>query len=321
MLAYILAVLVGSGSVGLYIAAFFFPEIHRKQDFIWSGVGCFYALFLWVYAHQVTGGILVGQTTSVILLGWFAWQTFQLRRQLAPIEREEAIANAVQLPNRKGTTTQSASPKPAAPAPATTPSATTVSTTAPADRVKQSIEKPTATVATQPAAREKPTTPVTSKPTSSEKPTTPVAHKPVTSEQPTAPVDTVRQSIDRPAPTPTPAPDPIPLADVKIPPANIKATPPVADRQVASSPQPPQPPTIPSPESDEDRAWIKLEVKPDPVRSKPLGTPVQPPTPLLSAATNPDVVPPVQNLPHADSNSNIPTDPLPTPKVELEEPN
>jgi hypothetical protein len=85
MLAYILAVLVGTGSVGLYIAAFFFPEIHRKQDFIWSGVGCFYALTLWIYAHEVSGGILVGQTASVVLIGWFAWQILKLRRQLVPI--------------------------------------------------------------------------------------------------------------------------------------------------------------------------------------------------------------------------------------------
>jgi hypothetical protein len=383
MLAYILAVLVGSGSVSLYLAAFFYPEIHRKQDFIWSGVGCFYALFLWVYAHQVTGGILVGQTTSVILLGWFAWQTFQLRRQLAPIDREAAIANAVQLPNRKGTT-KSASPKPTSPTSATIPSATTVST-APATKVQQSIEKPTAPVATKPAANEKPTAPVATKPAANEKPTAPVATKPAANEKPTAPVatkpaanekptapvatkpaaneeptapvatkpaanekptapiatkpaanekpttpiatkpaanerstmpvDTTKQSIDRPAP------DSISLADVKIPPATIKATPPIADRQVASSPQP-LPPTTPSPEAEEDRAWIKLEVKPNSARSKPLGTPAQPPTPLLAAATNPEeIAKSTQSRPQTDSNSNIQSDSISTAKIELEEPN
>jgi hypothetical protein len=287
MLAYILAVLVGTGSVGLYIAAFFFPEIHRKQDFIWSGVGCFYALFLWVYAHQVTGGILVGQTTSVILLGWFAWQTFQLRRQLAPLDRAAAIANAVQLPNRQGTT-KPAPPKPASPTPAAMPSATTVSTTAPAAQVKQSIDKPPTTVAPKPASIDKKTTPVTTKPT----------------------------SIDLPAS----APEQIPLADVKIPPASVKAAPPVANQPVESSPPPPPTPTTPNPETEEDRAWIKLEVKPDPARSKPLGTPAQPPTPLLSAATNTDA-PPVQSRPQTDAKSQIPTQTLPTAKVELEEPN
>ncbi len=102
MLAYILAVLVGVGSVGLYIAAFFFPEIHRKQDFIWSGVGCFYALTLWIYAREVTGGILVGQTASVALIGWFAWQIIKLRRQLVPI-----VGTAAQSePRQPSTTTQ-----------------------------------------------------------------------------------------------------------------------------------------------------------------------------------------------------------------------
>jgi hypothetical protein len=141
MLAYILAVLVGTGSIGLYTAAFFFPEIHRKQDFIWSGVGCFYALFLWIYAHQVTGGILVGQTTSVILLGWFGWQTFQLRRQLAPIDRATAIANAIQIPKRNSEPKSAPkTPKPSAQAPLATPPKTT-STSTPVATVKQSIDK------------------------------------------------------------------------------------------------------------------------------------------------------------------------------------
>jgi hypothetical protein len=102
MLAYILAVLVGTSSVGLYLSAFFFPEIHRKQDFIWSGVGLFYALFLWLYAHQVTGGILVGQTTSVALLGWLTWQTLKLRRQLVPVNQQPPIPNTNELQKQSG---------------------------------------------------------------------------------------------------------------------------------------------------------------------------------------------------------------------------
>ncbi|MFM2304774.1 MAG: hypothetical protein RLZZ135_2186 [Cyanobacteriota bacterium] len=102
MLAYILAVFIGTGSVGLYIAAFFFPELHRKQDFIWSGVGCFYALTLWIYAHEVTGGILVGQIASVALIGWFAWQILKLRRQLIPVERQTPIPNPTQLQTKLG---------------------------------------------------------------------------------------------------------------------------------------------------------------------------------------------------------------------------
>jgi Ycf66 protein N-terminus len=102
MLAYILAVLVGTGSVGLYISAFFFPEIHRKHDFIWSGVGFFYALVLWIYAGQETGGILVGQTASVALLGWFAWQTLKLRRQLVPVSQQTPIPDTTKLQAQLG---------------------------------------------------------------------------------------------------------------------------------------------------------------------------------------------------------------------------
>jgi hypothetical protein len=90
MLGYLLAVLVGTGSAGLYVAAFFFPEIHRKPDFIWGGVGLFYALALWIYAKEMSGGILVGQVASVALLGWFGWQTIKLR-QLVPIDWQTAL--------------------------------------------------------------------------------------------------------------------------------------------------------------------------------------------------------------------------------------
>ncbi|MBD2021794.1 Ycf66 family protein, partial [Leptolyngbya sp. FACHB-36] len=75
MLAYLLALVVALGSFALYMAAFFFPEVHRKNDFIWSGVGLFYALVLWVCGERITGGVLLGQTASVALLGWLGWQT------------------------------------------------------------------------------------------------------------------------------------------------------------------------------------------------------------------------------------------------------
>ncbi len=91
MLAYVLAWVVGLGSLGIYLAAFFFPEIHRKNDFIWSGIGLFYALVLWVYAKRVTGGLLLGQTASVSLLCWFGWQTLTLRRQLTPLDQQTQL--------------------------------------------------------------------------------------------------------------------------------------------------------------------------------------------------------------------------------------
>ncbi|MFM7365786.1 MAG: Ycf66 family protein [Cuspidothrix sp.] len=84
MLTYLLALVVTFGSLAIYLAAFFFPEIHRQQDFIWSGVGLFYALVLWIFAPRITGGLLLGHIASVSMLVWFIAQTLLLRRQLTP---------------------------------------------------------------------------------------------------------------------------------------------------------------------------------------------------------------------------------------------
>lgn len=85
MLAYLLALMVAVGSLVFYLAAFFLPEIHRRQDFIWSGVGLFYALVLWSCAGRITGAVLLGQMASVALLGGLAWQTLALRRAMTPV--------------------------------------------------------------------------------------------------------------------------------------------------------------------------------------------------------------------------------------------
>jgi hypothetical protein len=94
MLSYLLAITVGLGSFSLYMAAFFFPEVHRKYDLIWSGVGMFYALVLWVCAGRITGGLLLGQIASVALLGWFGWQTLQLRREQTPSAQQTQLPEA-----------------------------------------------------------------------------------------------------------------------------------------------------------------------------------------------------------------------------------
>ncbi|AKG20741.1 Ycf66 family protein [Calothrix sp. 336/3] len=91
MLAHFLALAVGLGSIAIYMAAFFFPEIHRKNDFIWSGVGFFYALVLWVFAQRITGGLLLGHVASVALLGWLGGQTLVLRRQVIPKAQQTPI--------------------------------------------------------------------------------------------------------------------------------------------------------------------------------------------------------------------------------------
>ena len=91
MLAYILAIAVGLGSFALYMSAFFFPEVHRKNDLVWSGVGLFYALILWACAGRFTGAVLLGQVASVSLLGWLGWQTLSLRRSLTPVAQQTPI--------------------------------------------------------------------------------------------------------------------------------------------------------------------------------------------------------------------------------------
>ncbi|MBE9256741.1 Ycf66 family protein [Dolichospermum sp. LEGE 00246] len=91
MLAYFLALVIGFGSLAIYLSAFFFPEIHRKNDFIWSGVGLFYALVLWIFAPRITGGLLLGHVSSVAMLVWFVAQTLSLRRQLAPAGQQTPL--------------------------------------------------------------------------------------------------------------------------------------------------------------------------------------------------------------------------------------
>ncbi|MBW4487622.1 MAG: hypothetical protein KME12_07515 [Trichocoleus desertorum ATA4-8-CV12] len=106
MLAYILALAVALGSFALYMAAFFFPEVHRKSDFIWSGIALFYALVLWVCAGRITGGVLLGQTASVALLGWFGWQTLKMRWDLTPPEQKTQLPAQATPAALRGTTQQ-----------------------------------------------------------------------------------------------------------------------------------------------------------------------------------------------------------------------
>jgi hypothetical protein len=96
MLAYVLAIAVGVGSIALYMAAFLFPELHRKNDFIWSGVGLFYALVLWVCAGRITGGVLLGQMASISLIGWLGWQMLVLRLAIARSGASETISPETQ---------------------------------------------------------------------------------------------------------------------------------------------------------------------------------------------------------------------------------
>lgn len=93
-MAHLLAILVGLSGFILYMAAFFFPEVHRKNDFIWSGIIFFYALALWVYSGRITGGVLLGQVASVVVLGWLGWQTLAMRRQLTPYDQQTWVSGS-----------------------------------------------------------------------------------------------------------------------------------------------------------------------------------------------------------------------------------
>ena len=88
MLAYILAIAIALASVVLFFSAFFAPKLHRKDDFLWSGVGLFYGLILWLCAGRFTGAALLGQMAAVVLVLSFAWQTISLRAAIANPEKQ-----------------------------------------------------------------------------------------------------------------------------------------------------------------------------------------------------------------------------------------
>ncbi len=118
MLAHLLALAIALGSFMLYFSAFFFPEVHRKSDFYWSGLGLFYGLVLWVCAGRITGAVLLGTLASTALLLWFGTQTLILRRTLTtPAEKtnvSQTIATRLQAlsPLRLWQKIRGHSPKP-----------------------------------------------------------------------------------------------------------------------------------------------------------------------------------------------------------------
>lgn len=91
MLANLLAIIIGLASLAFYLAAFILPEVHRRSDFFWSGVGMFYAVVLWYCARQMNGAVLLGQTASVGLLLWLGYQTLRLRRMTTPAAQQTPI--------------------------------------------------------------------------------------------------------------------------------------------------------------------------------------------------------------------------------------
>ncbi len=93
MVAHGLAIALWLGSVVLYGAAFFFPEVHRRHDFFWSGVAAFYGLVLWFDAAQISSTELLGHGASLTLLGWLGWQTLTLRRKRTPLDLQTPLTD------------------------------------------------------------------------------------------------------------------------------------------------------------------------------------------------------------------------------------
>jgi len=161
-MTHILALIVGFGSLAIYLAAFFFPEVHRKNDFYLSGLGLFYALALWFFAPRIGGWFFLGQLAAVALLIWFGLQTFSLRRQVTPAMQQtpvpsaEAVTSKISLQERVTGLVETVkgilpgqkakvSPTPAATQPISTPaaedtSAATIGKTL-ADAIDEEIEE------------------------------------------------------------------------------------------------------------------------------------------------------------------------------------
>ncbi len=91
ILADTLSALIGLSSVAFYIAAFFYPEVHRRSDVVWSGLGMFYALILWLCAGQMTLAALLGQVAVVALVLGLGWQTLTIRRQKTPVYQQTPV--------------------------------------------------------------------------------------------------------------------------------------------------------------------------------------------------------------------------------------
>jgi hypothetical protein len=96
MLHSLLAWTMGLGSLGLFASGFFLPEIRRKNDLIWSGIGLFYALVMTVDSGRLRGGMILEELASVILIVWFALQILKQRRRSVPPEKLTPLPNSME---------------------------------------------------------------------------------------------------------------------------------------------------------------------------------------------------------------------------------
>lgn len=111
MLSYALAIAIALSSLVLFSTAFVMSDIHRQDDFLWSGVGLVYALVLWFGARNITGAVLLGQAAASALLISYNWQTLKLRKAIANPEKATEIRNFSLLQAFNGLFTRDRSPK------------------------------------------------------------------------------------------------------------------------------------------------------------------------------------------------------------------
>ncbi|WP_254563542.1 Ycf66 family protein [Oscillatoria sp. HE19RPO] len=291
MLPYILALAVAVGSFAIYMAAFFFPEVHRKGDLIWSGVGLFYALVLWFCAGQISGAVLLGQMASVGLLGWFGWQALTLRRQTTPLAEQTPVSGE-QIDRLTGGLTGMFKPKsPGKPQ--------TIPQPVPQTAVK--VEEPAVVPPPVATVPEVPQVPVTPEPVTPE-PVTPV--KPaakVTTAKPKTPrfadrfsflfkgkdkdKDKNKNKVKSPAkPTPGPKTQPQPPAEVA---------------------------SVPSPEP----TLVQPPVPVEPPPAEP--TLVQPPVPVEPPLPEPGLIQPEPEVIPVDVPGEMPTEDTPEEGLEM----
>ncbi len=91
MLAHVLAVLLGLSSFIFYMAAFFYPEVHRRIDFWISALGTVCAVVLWFCAGQMTVPVVLAQLLLIVLLATLGWQTLSIRREKTPVYQQTPV--------------------------------------------------------------------------------------------------------------------------------------------------------------------------------------------------------------------------------------
>ncbi|MCT7990413.1 Ycf66 family protein [Laspinema olomoucense] len=273
MLPYILALAVALGSFAIYMAAFFFPEVHRKGDLVWSGVGLFYALVLWFCAGRISGAVLLGQMASVGLLGWFGWQALTLRRQTTPLAEQTPVSGE-QIDRLTGGLTGMFKPK-SAPKPQTIPQ--------PIPQTAVKLEEPAVIPPPVATVPEVPPVPVTPKPVTPAKP----AAK-VTTTQPKAPRFADRFSF---------------LFKGKDNDKNKNKTPAKPTPGPKTQPQPPaEVIAVPSPEP----TLVQPPVPVEPPPAEP--TLVQPPLPVAPPLPEPSLIQPEPEIILVEMPGKVPTE-------------